>query len=243
MGHGSWAMGHELKMKFLPGDLLELSETEHAALFPADEPVWAALSRIAAYLAERLDRVGSALVQGRVDPRAVVGERVFVAPGAVVEANAVVKGPAWIGGGTVVRSGAYVREDVVAGRDCVLGNSSEFKNCVLFNRCEAPHFNYVGDSILGFRAHLGAGVVCSNVRLDREPVRVRDGAGGFLESGLRKFGAVVGDRTEVGCNAVLSPGSILGRDCIVYPLTSWQGVLPEHHTAKSHGELHVVKRR
>lgn len=230
-------------MSFLPADLLDLSETEHAALFPADEPVWAALPGIAAYLAERLDRVGRSLLQGRVDPRAVVGERVFVAPGAVIEANAVVKGPAWIGGGTVVRSGAYLREDVVAGEGCVLGNSSEFKNCVLFNRCEVPHFNYVGDSILGFRAHLGAGVICSNVRLDRAPVKVRDGAGGFLETGLRKFGAVVGDRTEVGCNAVLSPGSILGRDCIVHPLTSWQGVLPDHHLAKSHGERHVVRRR
>lgn len=235
-------MGHELKMKFLPGDLLDLAGTEHAGLFVDDEPVWNAIARIAAYLEGRLDRVDSPMQQGQVDPRAVVGDRVFVAPGAVIEANAIVKGPAWIGSGTVVRSGAYVRENVIVGNDCVLGNSSEFKNCVLFNRCEVPHFNYVGDSILGFRAHLGAGVICSNVRLDREPVKVRDGEGGFLETGLRKFGAIIGDRTEIGCNAVLSPGSILGRDCIVYPLTSWQGVLPERCIAKSHGEIRVVER-
>lgn len=230
-------------MKFLPGDLLDLAETENVALFAQDEPVWNAIVRIADYLAERLDRVASPMQQGQVDPRAVVGDRVFVAPGAVIEANAIVKGPAWIGSGSVVRSGAYVRENVIVGNDCVLGNSSEFKNCVLFNRCEVPHFNYVGDSILGFRAHLGAGVVCSNVRLDRGPVKVRDGEGGFLGTGLRKFGAIIGDRTEIGCNAVLSPGSVLGRDCIVYPLTSWQGVLPGRSIAKSHGDLRVVERR
>jgi len=230
-------------MSFSASDLLNLAETDHSALFSPDEPAWVALSGIAAYLEERIERVGSGLRQGSVDARAVVGEQVYLAPGAIVEANAIVKGPAWIGSGTVVRSGAYVREHVIVGNDCVLGNSSEFKNCVLFNRCEVPHFNYVGDSVLGFRAHLGAGVVCSNVRLDRGMVKVRDGVGGFLDTGLGKFGAIIGDRTEVGCNAVLSPGSILGRDCIVYPLTSWQGVLPCHHIAKSHGELHVVKRR
>ncbi len=230
-------------MNFLPDDYLDLAETEHAALFGPDGPVWAALPRIGRYLAERLDRMGSDLRRGSVDPRAVVGDRVHVAEGAEIEANAVVKGPAWIGSGTVVRSGAYVRENVIVGEGCVLGNSSEFKNCLLFNRCEAPHFNYVGDSILGYRAHLGAGVVCSNVRLDRGPVKVRDGAGGFVETGLVKFGAIVGDRTEIGCQSVLSPGSILGRDCLVHPLTSWQGVLPARHVAKSRGELHVVERR
>ena len=230
-------------MKFLPDDLLDLAETDHALLFSPEEPVWSAISGLAGYLGRRLDRVGPAMQEGMVDPRAVVGDRVYVGPGAVIEANAIVKGPAWIGSGTVVRSGAYVRENVIVGSNCVLGNSSEFKNCLLFNRCEVPHFNYVGDSILGFRAHLGAGVICSNVRLDRASVKVRDGEGGFLDTGLRKFGAIVGDRTEIGCNTVLSPGSILGRDCIVYPLTSWQGVLPERSIAKSHGEIRVVERR
>jgi NDP-sugar pyrophosphorylase family protein len=230
-------------MKFLPDDLLDLAETDHALLFSPEEPVWSAISGLAGYLGGRLDRVAPAMQEGMVDPRAVVGDRVYVGPGAVIEANAIVKGPAWIGSGTVVRSGAYVRENVIVGSNCVLGNSSEFKNCLLFNRCEVPHFNYVGDSILGFRAHLGAGVICSNVRLDRASVKVRDGEGGFLDTGLRKFGAIVGDRTEIGCNTVLSPGSILGRDCIVYPLTSWQGVLPERSIAKSHGEIRVVERR
>lgn len=228
-------------MSFSPDDFLDLAETDHRGLFVPGEPVWAALPRIGAYLAEQLDRVGPDTKQGSIDPRAVVGDRVHLAAGAVVEANAVIRGPAWIGEGTVVRSGAYLRENVMVGRNCVVGNSSELKNCLLFNRCEVPHFNYVGDSILGHRAHLGAGAICSNVRLDRAGVRVRDGRGDSIETGLRKFGAVVGDRTEVGCHAVLSPGSILGRDCLIYPLTSWQGVLPERHIAKGGGE--VVERR
>lgn len=230
-------------MNFSPDEFLDLAETEHAVLFAPGMPVWSALGGIGAHLAARLDEFGERLHRGEIHSRATVGDRVYVAPGARIEANAVIVGPAWIGSGTHVRSGAYLRENVIVGDHCVLGNSSEFKNCLLFNRCEVPHFNYVGDSILGFRAHLGAGVICSNVRLDRASVKVRDGEGGFLDSGLRKFGAIVGDRTEIGCNSVLSPGSILGRDCIIYPLTSWQGVLPPHRIAKSHGEIRVVERR
>lgn len=230
-------------MTFLPEEFFDLAETEHAGLFMADEPVWNALRRLAPYLDERLDRVGSTGQQGRVDPRAIVGDRVYLGPGASVEANAVIKGPAWIGAGTVVRSGAYVRENVIVGSDCVLGNSSEFKNCLLFNHCEVPHFNYVGDSILGYKAHLGAGVICSNVRLDRRHVTVRNGQGGFIDTGLRKFGAIIGDRTEIGCNSVLSPGSVLGRDCIVYPLTSWQGILESRSIVKNHQPVQIVARR
>lgn len=230
-------------MPFPAEDFLDLDETEHAGLFLAGEPVWTALSRIAGYLAEGLERVGAGIEGASVDPRAVVGERVHLGEGVVVEANAVIKGPAWIGAGTVVRSGAYLRENVLVGSGCVLGNSSEFKNCLLFNGCEVPHFNYVGDSILGHRAHLGAGVVCSNVRLDRAPVKVRDGEGGLLDSGLRKFGAIVGDHAEIGCNSVLSPGSLIGRGSLVYPLTSWTGTLPARHIAKQRAESLVVKRR
>lgn len=227
-------------------DYLDLSQTEHAALFDPDESAWVALSRIAAYLDGLLDAAASAgpLIQGQVHERAVVGDQVWIAPGAVVEAQAVIQGPAWIGAGTVVRSGAYLRQQVIAGRDCVLGNSCEFKNAVLFDRCEVPHFNYVGDSILGYRAHLGAGTICSNVRLDRRNVRLRlPGETDPIDTGLRKFGAIVGDRTEVGCNSVLSPGSLLGRDCIVYPGTQWQGVLPSGRIVKLRQALEITERR
>jgi len=230
-------------MRFPAEEFLALSGTEHAALFRSDEPVWAALGRIAGYLDGLLESVGPDSPRGSVDPRASVGERVYVAPGASVEPNAVVKGPAWIGEGTVVRSGAYVRENVVVGRGCVLGNSSEFKNCLLFDRCEVPHFNYVGDSILGFRAHLGAGVICSNVRLDRGPVTVALPDGGRVETGLAKFGAIVGDRCEVGCQAVLGPGALLGRDCALYPGSQWQGYLEAGSLLKHRPPQEIVTRQ
>lgn len=219
-------------MEFSASDYLDFEQTEHRELFSAAEPVWAAISGIGPYLEKRIGSVKGPLLKGEVDASAAVGDLVYVAEGATVEANAVIKGPAWIGAGTTVRSGAYVREKVIVGENCTLGNSSEFKNCLLFNNCEVPHFNYVGDSILGYKAHLGAGVICSNVRLDRENVRVREKGGKSLDTGLRKFGAVIGDRTEIGCNSVLSPGSLLGRDCIVYPLTSWQGVLEDQRIVR-----------
>jgi len=231
-------------MNFPPSKYLDFSQTDHAALFAGDEtPVWSAVGAISGYLEGILGGIESPLIRGSVHERATIGPRVYIADGATVEANAVIKGPAWIGAGTVVRSGAYVREIVIAGNDCVLGNSSEFKNCLLFNGCEVPHFNYVGDSILGHKAHLGAGVICSNVRLDRKNVTVRNGAGGLIDTGLRKFGAVIGDLTEIGCNSVLSPGSIIGRGCIIYPLTSWQGMLEDRQIAKSQQSLQIVARR
>lgn len=223
-------------------DYFDLDETDHADLFSKEAPAWSALSTIADYLSKKLDSVEGELIQGDVHERATIGERVFVAPGAVVEANAVIKGPAWIGSGTVVRSGAYLRENVIAGDNCTLGNSCEFKNCLLFNKVEVPHFNYVGDAILGYKAHLGAGVICSNVRLDRRNVVVRDGEGKLIDTGLRKLSAIIGDRTEIGCNSVLSPGSILGKDCIVYPLTHWQGVLDHAKIVKTKQPQDVVTR-
>lgn len=227
---------------FRAEDYLDLAQTNHADLFVPGEPVWSAISRIESYLDHLIDSTGDPLVHGTVSPDATLGGRVYVAADAIIEPGAVVFGPAWIGSGTVVRSGAYVRANVIVGNDCVLGNSSEFKNCLLFDDCEVPHFNYVGDSILGHRAHLGAGVICSNVRLDRRNVQVRDPEDGFLDTGLRKFGAIVGDRTEVGCNTVLSPGSILGRDCILYPVSHWQGVLPEKSIVKHKPDLEIVPR-
>ncbi len=230
-------------MNFPPSEYLDFSQTDHAALFSGDEPVWSAIGLIETYLYKVIFGISAPLIRGMVHESAIIGTQVYIAAGATVEANAVIKGPAWIGAGSIVRSGAYVRENVIVGNDCVLGNSSEFKNCILFNQCEVPHFNYVGDSILGHKAHLGAGVICSNVRLDRRNVTVRNGAGGLIDTGLRKFGAIIGDRTEVGCNSVLSPGSLLGRDCIVYPLTSWQGVLGEGQIVKNHQPLQIVRRR
>ena len=153
-----------------------------------------------------------------------------------------IKGPAWIGENCEIRSGCYIRENVILGDGVVAGNSCEFKNCLVFNEAQVPHYNYVGDSILGHKAHLGAGVILSNVRLDRAPVVIHT-ADGAVSTGLRKFGAIVGDHAEVGCNAVLSPGSVIGRSCIVYPGTQWRGVLPEKSIAKLRQDIQIVPRR
>jgi NDP-sugar pyrophosphorylase family protein len=130
---------------------------------------------------------------------------------------------------------------VIIGDNVVLGNSCEFKNCIVFNDAEVPHFSYVGDSVLGHKAHLGAGVILSNVKLDRGEIFVRFGSQ-LISTGLRKFGAIIGDRTEIGCNAVISPGSILGRDSLVYPLAHFSGVLPSNTILKNRQEVQRVTR-
>ena len=147
---------------FAASHYIDLSTTPHAELFSNhDEPVWSALSKIADYLKTHL-RPG---IHGDVSEQAFVGSPIFIGAGTVVEPGATIKGPVWIGEGCTVRSGAYVRENVIVGDGCVLGNSSEFKNCILFDKVDVPHFSYVGDSIMGRGSHLGAGVILSNVKL------------------------------------------------------------------------------
>ena len=226
--------------RFAPGEYLNLACTQHAELFDTGEPVWSAIGKIAPYL-EGCDNFAKGGAE--VSDRAWVAENVHLGDGVEVEPGAVLKGPAWIGEGTVVRAGAYLRGHVITGRNCVLGNSCEFKNCVLFDGAQVPHFNYVGDSILGHGAHLGAGVVLSNVRLDHGEVHVRIDGGGSIGSGLRKFGAVIGDGAEIGCNSVINPGSLVGRECVLYPGSMWSGVLAERHLVKVRQVQEVVKRR
>ena len=218
----------------LPADYLDLTCTAHGLLFQEDQPVWSALGRIESYLQFKLKPAN----YGEVSPKATVGPNVFIDEGVVVEAGAVIKGPAWIGRGCHVRSGAYIRENVITGEDCVLGNSCEFKNCILFDSCEVPHFNYVGDAILGYKAHLGAGVILSNVRLDRKEVVVSH-EGKRISTGLRKFSAIIGDHAEVGCNSVLNPGTLIGRNSIIYPCASFTGVLPADSVLKVR-QMHEV---
>ena len=225
-------------MNYPPESLLDLARTEHRKLFEGIANVWEALPQIGSYLQFRLKPA----VRGHLIGRPHVGGAVYIGEGTVVEPGAVIKGPAWIGAGCEIRSGCYIRENVVVGSGAVLGNSCEFKNCILFDEVQVPHFNYVGDSILGHKAHLGAGVILSNVRLDHAKVRIRTPEG-TVETGLRKFGAVLGDRAEIGCNAVLSPGSIIGRDAVVYPTTHWQGILPAGHVARLRQTIEVLERR
>jgi NDP-sugar pyrophosphorylase family protein len=220
---------------FKPEDLFDLSQTEHAAIFEGCTYSWEALKKIKEYLAAHV-KPG---LKNRCEGDAWIGKDVFIGEGTVVEDGVMIKGPAIIGRNSQIRHNAYLRENVIVGDNCVVGNSSELKNALLFNGAQAPHFNYVGDSILGHKAHLGAGVVLSNIKTTRENIWITI-EGKPRDTGLRKFGAMIGDHAEIGCNAVLNPGSIIGRRSIVYPNVCWREVLPENMIAKNKAEVEVV---
>ncbi len=224
-------------MTFTVAELFDLAQTEHAALFDGCEFVWDALKKIEPYLAK--------VTKQNPPPRfpgASIGERVIIGAGTTVEPGAMIIGPAIIGKNCRIRHNAYLRENVIVGDDCVVGNSSELKNALLFNGAQVPHFNYVGDSILGHKAHLGAGVKIPNVKLFPGNIEVEvDGLP--RDTGLRKFGALLGDGAEAGCNAVLNPGSILGRGAVVYPNVFWRGILPANMIAKNKAQIEVVIKR
>lgn len=206
--------------------LFDLSAVEHAALLEADELPWSAVGRIADYLESLLDGAYPPGIHSAQPEGAVIGERVYLAPGCLVEPGVYIKGPAWIGPGCILRQGLYCKENVIAEAGAFLGHASELKNCYLMPGAEVPHFNYVGDSILGSRSHLGAGVILSNFRLDKKSVPLRFG-GRVVDSGLTKLGAIIGDDCQIGCNSVLNPGSIIGRAAVLYPLSRWSGTMPE----------------
>ena len=169
----------------------------------------------------------------------LLGDDIFVHKSAVIAPTAYIAGPCIIGADTEVRHCAYIRGSAVIGKNCVVGNSAEIKNAILFDGVQVPHFNYVGDSILGYKAHLGAGAVTSNVKSDKSLV-VLSSADGKVETGLKKFGAIVGDFVEVGCNSVLNPGTVIGRNTTVYPLSSVRGEIPAFSIYKS-AEIIVCK--
>jgi NDP-sugar pyrophosphorylase family protein len=222
---------------FKASELFDLSQTEHAAIFEGCEFAWNALAKIPAYLAANLRPALHNQCQGR----AYIGEKVFIGENTVVEDGAMIKGPAIIGKNCQIRHNAYIREDVIVGDNCTVGNSCELKNSILFNNAQVPHFNYVGDSILGYKAHLGAGVKISNFKLFLENITVEIDGQPF-DTGLRKFGALLGDCTEIGCNAVLSPGSILGRNSVIYPNVTWRGILPADMIVKNKSAQEIVVR-
>lgn len=222
---------------FKAEDLFNLTQTAHAAIFADCQFAWDALKKIEAYLSQQ-PRQNPA----KRFPGASIGEKVFIGEGTVVEPGALIKGPAIIGKNCQIRHNAYIRENVIIGDDCVVGNSSELKNSLLFNGAQVPHFNYVGDSILGHKVHLGAGVKISNIKLFPGNITVElDGVP--FDTGLRKFGALLGDGAEAGCNAVLNPGSILGRGAVVYPNVFWRGILPANLIAKNKAKIEVIVRR
>lgn len=223
---------------FEPSELFDLGQTAHAALFDGCPYAWDALKQLKAYCAAQLHPA----LHNRCEGRAFIGDQVFIGEGTVVEDGVMIKGPAIIGRNCEIRHNAYIREHVVIGDDCVIGNSCEFKSSLLFNGVKVPHFSYVGDSILGYQAHLGAGVKISNVKLIPENVAVPINGVPF-DTGLRKFGALLGDHTDVGCNCVLNPGSIIGRGSVLYPNTNWRGILPSNMIVKNKAAQEIVVRR
>ncbi len=227
-----------MSLTFSVADFLDLDQTDHRPLFDGAGPVWEALTQIPRYLQFRL----RPSINGRLVGRPFISGAVYVGRDTIIEHGACIKGPAWIGDGCEIRNGAYIRENVIVGNGCVVGNSCEIKNAILFNEVQVPHFNYVGDAVLGYRSHIGAGVILSNVKLDHSEVTIPS-PDGAIPTGLRKFSAVLGDFVEIGCNSVINPGSLLGRHSILYPGSVWRGVLPEKSILKVRQQQQVLQSR
>ena len=225
---------------FAPTDFFDLDKAPFPELYHGITFVWEAIPRIAQTIEDNLEP--GIHHDAHVSPGAFVGQQVQIGPGTTVEHGAVILGPAIIGADCQIRAGAYIRKDVIVGDGSVAGNSCEFKNCVLHTKANVPHFAYVGDSLLGYKAHLGAGVKISNVKLTWTTVSVK-GPQGPIDTGLIKFGAVLGDHTDIGCNSVLNPGTMIGPHSIVYPNSSWRGILPPKHIAKLRQSFETVERK
>lgn len=212
--------------------LYDLSHTLSGELLAACEYPWQALPRIKEFVRQ----LGKTLSPEEYDSPA---EDVWIARDATVAPSATICGPTIIGKGTEIRTGAFIRGAVLVGKGCVVGNSCELKNTILFDGVQVPHFNYVGDSILGYRSHTGAGAVTSNVKSDKSLVTIRT-EDGVIETGLKKCGAFLGDFVEVGCNSVLNPGTVIGRNSNVYPLSSVRGAIPPNCIFKSQSNI-IIK--
>lgn len=210
-------------------ELLDLSHSVAADLFSGKTYPWEVLDQITDYVRT----LGTTLSKEEFDQ---IGEDVWIAKDATVFPSAYIGGPCIIDRGAEVRHGAFIRGSAIVGKDAVVGNSVELKNVVLFDGVQVPHYNYVGDSILGYKAHMGAGSITSNVKSDKSLVIVK-GQDGLFETGRKKFGAILGDYVEVGCNSVLNPGTVIGRESIVYPTSSVRGVIPSKHIFKKDTEI------
>ncbi len=210
-------------------NLYSLSETIAADIFEGVEYPWEALGRIKDFIME----LGAKLPEEKYEKR---GEDVWVAKSAKVFPSAYINGPAIIDEDAEIRHCAFIRGSVIVGKGAVVGNSTELKNVILFNKVQVPHYNYVGDSILGYKAHMGAGSITSNVKSDKTLVTVKFQEE-CLETGLKKFGAMLGDDVEVGCNSVLNPGTVVGKGTSIYPTSSVRGYVPENSIYKKEGEI------
>jgi len=206
-------------------NILDLDHTIAKPLLATKDYPWEALPLISGFIRE----LGPTLPAEEYDHPA---EDVWIAKSAAVAPTASITGPCIICAEAEIRHCAFIRGSAIVGKNAVVGNSVELKNVILFDRVQTPHYNYVGDSILGYKAHMGAGSITSNVKSDRTIVHVK-GEGMDIDTGLKKFGAILGDNVEVGCNSVLNPGTVIGRNTNIYPVSSVRGTIPEGKIFKS----------
>ncbi len=228
---------NSMDIQVLTEDFFDLTGMEDLAWLTTCQHLWEALAKLESWLQGL--KLGTNV--GEVSPLAVVEKNVSIGQGTVVEAGAVIKGPTFIGKNCEIRAGAYIRGLVYVGDNSVVGHGTEVKHSILLSGVRVDHFNYIRSSVLGRGAHLGAGAVLASVKMPLSEIVIRYGEQSW-STGLEKFGAVLGDYAEVGCNAVLNPGSIIGKESIVYPLVSWRGVLLHGHIAKS-SSLVVAKEK
>lgn len=210
-------------------NLYNLEETIAKDIFEGVTYPWEVLPKIEEFIIS----LGKTLDKNEYEEK---GENIWIAKSAKVAPTAYIAGPAIIGKNAEIRHCAFVRGKAIVGEGAVVGNSTELKNVILFNKVQVPHYNYVGDSILGYKSHMGAGSITSNVKSDKKLVIVKNGKK-QIETGLKKFGAMIGDEVEVGCNSVLNPGTVIGKHTNIYPLSSVRGVVPEHSIYKNQKEI------
>lgn len=210
-------------------NLYSLDQTIAKKLLESAVYPWEVLPKIKEFIIE----LGNQLNKDEYEQK---GENIWIAKTAKVAPTAYINGPAIIGKNAEIRHCAFIRENAIIGEGAVVGNSTELKNVILFNKVQVPHYNYVGDSILGYKSHMGAGSITSNVKSDKKLVVVKNGDA-KIETGLKKFGAMIGDNVEVGCGSILNPGSVIGKNTNIYPLSSVRGVIKENSIYKNQNEI------
>mgnify|MGYP004455634809 CR=1 FL=1 len=210
-------------------NLYDLNQTIAKEVFTGCEYPWEVLPKIKDFIIN----LGESLNKEDYDK---IGENIWVAKNAKIAPTAYINGPAIIGKNAEIRHCAFIRGNAIVGENAVVGNSTELKNVILFNNVQVPHYNYVGDSILGYKSHMGAGSITSNVKSDKKLVVVKNGDK-KIETGLKKFGAMIGDNVEVGCGSILNPGSVIGKNSNIYPLSSVRGFVKANSIYKKQGEI------
>lgn len=210
-------------------NLYNLEQTIAKDIFEGVTYPWEVLPKIEEFIIS----LGKTLDKNEYEEK---GENIWIAKSAKVAPTAYIAGPTIIGKNAEIRHCAFIRGKAIVGEGAVVGNSTELKNVILFNKVQVPHYNYVGDSILGYKSHMGAGSITSNVKSDKKLVIVKNGKE-QIETGLKKFGAMLGDEVEVGCGSVLNPGTVVGKHTNIYPLSSIRGVVPEHSIYKNQNEI------